>query len=116
MLFQSGILLPNSGEDQEKRSSPHSGFILVRNFGFLVAKWVFLAKKLSRSDVFHLLQCQTRGGAASRLLQNRRLWYHCHLFYTRQVMSLGIFESHRIQMLYSNFELENIVSYSYHFA
>ena len=33
------ILPPNSGEDQKKkkRSSPHSGSILVRNLEFLVA-------------------------------------------------------------------------------
>ena len=30
---------------------------------FLVAKWVLLAKKLRRPDIFRPLQCQTRGGA-----------------------------------------------------
>ena len=37
------ILPPTSGEDQ-KKSSPHSGSISVRNFGILVAKWLLLAK------------------------------------------------------------------------
>ena len=50
---------PNSGEDK-KKSSPHSVSISVRNFGFLVAKWVLLAKKTRRLDILCPLQCQTQ--------------------------------------------------------
>ena len=98
-LFQSGILLPNSGADQKKglrrklvlfhprifkfrpqiqlntktnRSSPHSGSISDRNYGFLVAKYVLLSKKPRGPDIFRPLQCQTRGGATTLPPQNRR--------------------------------------------
>ena len=74
ILFHSGILPPNSGEDQKKRSLPHSDSISVRNFGFPVAKWVFLAKKLRGPDIFCPLQCKIQGGAAPHSPQNRRLW------------------------------------------
>ena len=47
ILFRFGILPPNSGKDQkkQKRSLPHFGSFSVRNFGFLVAKGLLLAKK-----------------------------------------------------------------------
>ena len=57
ILFQSGILTPNSGKDQKTRSSPHSGSISVLNIGFLVAKWVLLARKPRGPDIFRPLQC-----------------------------------------------------------
>ena len=58
------ILLPNSGEDQKKKIFAAFWFYLSRNFRFLVAKRVLLAKKLKGPDIFHPLQCQTQGGAA----------------------------------------------------
>ena len=57
IFFQSGILPPNSVKDQKTRSSPHSESISVLNFGFLVAKWVLLAKKPRGPDIFRPLQC-----------------------------------------------------------
>ena len=34
----------------KKRFSPHSASISVRNFGFLIAKWILLAEKLRGPD------------------------------------------------------------------
>ena len=52
ILFHSRILLPNSGEDQKERFLPHSSSIPVQKFGFLVAKWVLLAKKPRGPEIF----------------------------------------------------------------
>ena len=60
ILFQFRILLLNSGEDK-KKFSLHSGSISVRNFRFLDAKWVLLAKKPMGPDIFRPLQSQTQG-------------------------------------------------------
>ena len=64
---------PKFRQIQKKKSLPHSGFISVRNFEFLVAKWVLLARKRRQPEIFRPLLCQTRGGAAPRPPQNRRL-------------------------------------------
>ena len=61
----------------------------------------FISFKKSTSDVISIKFC---------LLGQS--WCHCRIFHTGQVMSSGIFKSPRIQMLYSNLEHENIVSYS----
>ena len=51
-------LPPNSGADQKQWSLLRSSSISVRNFGFLVAKCVLLAKKPRRPDIFCPFQCQ----------------------------------------------------------
>ena len=71
---------------EKKRFSPHSGSISERNFRFLVAMWVLLAKKPRGRDIFQPLQCQTRQGAASCLpkidaseyIMTRSLTQGCH--------------------------------------
>ena len=55
VLFQSGIseVRPQiQVKTKTKRSSPYSSSVSVRNFGFLVAKWVSLAKKPRGRDIF----------------------------------------------------------------
>ena len=58
MFLRSLVKLNNSiSVWSKKRSLPHSGFISVWNFGFLVAKWVILAKKPMEPNIFRPLEC-----------------------------------------------------------
>ena len=45
----------------KKRSSPHFGSISVWNLGFLVVKWVLLAKKLRGPDIFSPFSVKPEG-------------------------------------------------------
>ena len=63
-----GSLTPNSGEDLNKnRSSPYSSYVSVRNFGFLVAKWVSLAKKPRDETYFAPFSILPEGAPPPRL-------------------------------------------------
>ena len=64
MLFQSGILPPNSGEDRKKKVFILFCSISIWIFGFLVTKWGLLAKKSRGPDIFCPLQGQTLGSTA----------------------------------------------------
>ena len=99
VLFQlkiSGFCTQIQVKTKIERSSLHSGSISVRNFRFLVAKWALLAKKPRGPDIFHPLQCQTRGATTPLPPQNLCQWLYCkHLF--------RLFNNHSYSLIHTTY-------------
>ena len=78
ILFQFGILLPNSGEDKKKVCAAF-WFYLSPEFRISCCQVGITCQKTEGPDIFSPLQCQTRGGC--RCPPPKINTYVCRLFY-----------------------------------